>query len=72
MEIESDLLEDVAQFNSKIFDNLFDADHRNKMIRKYGYTGAMNLTIEALTEDGTYSYELSLEEFFDNEGGEIQ
>jgi len=29
-------------------DNLFNADHRNKMIKEYGYTEAQKVTIEDL------------------------
>lgn len=69
MEMTPELLNEVAKFNSTIFDNLFNADHRNEMLRKYGYTGAINLTVGQLIEQDDYNYE----EFFDNdEGGELE
>jgi hypothetical protein len=34
-------------------DNLFSADHRSKMIKKYGYTQAMSVTVDDLNFEWT-------------------
>jgi non-ribosomal peptide synthetase component F len=47
-----DQLKEIASETQKIqkqsFDNLFNADHRNAMLEKYGYTEAQTVTIEEL------------------------
>lgn len=34
-----------------IKDNLFSANHRSNMMLKYGYTGAMTVTVEDLLDE---------------------
>lgn len=41
-------LDKFMEFQAQARDNVFNANHRNMMIRDHGYTEAMGLTIEEL------------------------
>jgi hypothetical protein len=45
----------LKQFKAQVQDNVFNADHRNAMIEKYGYTEAMRLKIEDLVPEEEFN-----------------
>jgi len=42
------LLQNIYKGQAQAFDNLFSANHRGLMLRAYGYTEAMRVTVEDL------------------------